>query len=84
MKRVVLLVGVLLVGGCARMSVTELCSSYGFVPGTDAFAGCVMQVDLAARQRSAAIVSGHIAAQGARDAAAWSARQQRLNGVYGR
>jgi hypothetical protein len=76
MKALLLVMVFLVLAGCARMSVTELCSSYGFTPGTDAFAGCVQQEHLAARQRTATIISGHAAAQGARDAAAYK-------GLYG-
>lgn len=60
---------VLLVAGCAGMSVTERCSSYGFTKGTVEFANCAQQETIARDQRKAAKMAGWAAGQGARDAA---------------
>lgn len=51
MKKTMLCVA-LLVGGCASSGERDAvrCESYGFTPGTDAYASCRQQADLQRRQ----------------------------------
>jgi hypothetical protein len=42
----------LALAGCATKHSSDICSRYGFKPGTDAFAACGQKEALAAEQRS--------------------------------
>lgn len=57
MRKVMIVVTLLALSGCAQ-NVADICSGYGYEPGTEGFRNCAMQVDLARQQRAAIIFGG--------------------------
>ncbi len=50
----------LLTGACAPQQFVDHCAGYGYAPGTEAYAACRMQVDLAEQQRRNNILNAYI------------------------